>query len=74
MRTDRLSSVVWDEPWAAISACYLDKAGFVLGLAESENRIDDSLNICHAGNSELRLTQFKFKPVRPRTAQGAVFC
>lgn len=47
--------MVWDEPWAAINACYLNKAGFVFGLAESENGIDVSLNICYTGNSELRL-------------------
>lgn len=53
---DRLSSVVWDEPWAAISAYYLNKAEFMFDLAESENRIDVSLNFCYAGNSQLRLT------------------
>lgn len=47
--------MVWDEPWAAINARYLNKAGFMFGLAESENKIDVSLNICYAGNSEPRL-------------------
>lgn len=54
MRTDRLSSVVWDELWAAINACYLNKAGFVFGLSENESKIDVSLNFCYAGGSELR--------------------
>lgn len=58
MRTDRLSSVVWDELWAAINACYLNKAGFVFGLSENESKIDVSLNFCYAGGSELRLNSF----------------
>lgn len=52
MRTDRLSSVVWDELWAAVKACHFNKAGSMFGLAESENEIDVSLNFCYAGNSE----------------------
>ena len=47
--------MVWDELWAAINAYYLNKAGFMFGLAENENKIDVSLNFCYAGNSELRL-------------------
>lgn len=55
MTTDRLSSVVWDELWAAVNTCYLKEAGFMFSLTESENKIDVSLNLCYAGNTELRL-------------------
>jgi len=58
MRTDRLSGVVWVEIWAAVTAYYLNKAGFMFGLSESENKFDASLNVCCRGSSELRLKWF----------------